>query len=74
MSDDEDDPVGHAPPHQVERRAGQIGMPPFARAGVLVEGPEGFPMFGPQVVAAEMANLDPVLRPRAFLAQILAFA
>ena len=29
---------------QVEEGAGQIGLAPFARAGVLVEGPEGVPM------------------------------
>src|SRR3546814_4283874 len=44
--DDEDDAVGHARAHQVECFAGQIGMPPFARAGVLVKGPHRVPMRG----------------------------
>ena len=30
----------------VEKRAGEIGRSPFARAGVLIKGPDRIPVFG----------------------------
>ena len=66
------DAVRHAFADEVEGGAGEVGRPPFARAGVLIEVPEGVPVFGADVRAGERADLHVGLRGGAFLAQVLA--
>ncbi len=66
--------LAHPLLEQVEGVAGEIGRPPFARAGVLIEGPERVPMLGADVIATQLLDPHRVLRRGAFLAQILALA
>ena len=66
------DPVRHRLAQDGEEGAGQIGLPPFARAGILVEIPENIPMRFGQLVAAQVDDLQPLDRAPAFLADILA--
>ena len=59
----------------LEEAAGQIRAAPFPHAGVLIEGPERVPVFGPDIVAGKMADGHAVLhRLRAFLLEVLALA
>src|SRR3546814_4311122 len=51
ISDEQNDPVRHVFAHQVERFAREVWMPPFARAGVLIEKPHRIPMLGTDRVA-----------------------
>ena len=61
--------------HRVEEGAGQVGAAPFAAAGVLIEGPEGVPMIGPDRVAGQHADGAAELRGGLpFLADRLALA
>src|SRR5690606_32633058 len=59
---------------KVEKWPGQIGLAPFARAGVPVELPEGFPFRGPDLGPAQRPDFQPLDRRRAFLADLLALA
>ena len=59
------DPAASAPGHhqehviahgfmdKVEKGAGQIGPPPFARAGILIESPEGLPVLREDFIARQ---------------------
>ncbi len=61
--------------HFIKERAGQVGRAPFAGAGVLIELPEGIPMFGLYLVTGQ--RLDRAAKGLgcgAFLADGLAFA
>ena len=69
------DVVGHRVVDAVKEGAGQIGPAPFAASGILVETPEGIPVFGAQVGAGQGADraAEP-LRLGAFAADRLALA
>ncbi len=67
-------PVAHRLPDQRKECARQIGLPPFARAGVLVKGPERIPMRLGDRRPAQMANRQALSGGGAFLADRLALA
>src|SRR3546814_2065311 len=46
IGDEQNDPLRHMLADQVERFAREVRMPPFARAGILIEEPHRVPMFG----------------------------
>jgi hypothetical protein len=56
---DQQQPVRHPLADQGEEGAGQIGLAPFAGAGVLVEDPEGVPMRLGMAAPAEDGHLEP---------------
>src|SRR5690606_8947069 len=75
LGQDQQAVVAHGAVQDVEEGARQVGPAPFAPAGVLVEGPEGVPMPGPDLVAGQAADAAAEgLRPLAFLADRLALA
>src|SRR3712207_5731594 len=65
--EDEQDAVRHKLAEQREEAAGEVGAAPFARAGFLVEGPEGVPVRFGNGGAADMLDRQPRERRRAFL-------
>ncbi len=74
MCEEQRNAVAHGRCNPVEKGAGQIGPPPFARAGILIESPEGIPMVGPDLVTAQDFDRDIGLRRRPFLADRAALA
>ena len=50
------DVVGHGVAQDVEEGAGEVGRTPFAAAGIHVEGEEGVPVPGLEIVAAELVD------------------
>src|SRR3546814_1449433 len=72
ISDEQNDPVRHVFAHQVERFAREVWMPPFARAGVLIEKPHRIPMLGTDRVAGTFLDAQALDRAQPFLAKLLA--
>src|SRR3546814_1987890 len=72
ISDEQNDPVRHVFAHQVERFAREVWMPPFARAGVLIEKPHRIPMLGTDRVAGQFLDAQALDRAQPFLAKLLA--
>ena len=64
--------VPHPLAQQRKEAPGQIGLPPFARAGILIEAPEYVPMRLGQRIAVQVRDLQPLDRAPPFLADILA--
>ena len=59
----------------IEKFAGQVGRAPFATACILIELPEGVPMFGFDLIACEATDGSAkVLRLGALAADVLALA
>src|SRR3546814_8910161 len=53
IGDEQNDPLRHMLADQVERFAREVRMPPFARAGILIEEPHRVPMFGADRIAGQ---------------------
>jgi hypothetical protein len=69
------DLVGHGRSQDVEEGAGQVGRAPLAAAGVHVEGKEGVPVLGLDLLAAQCPHAQALAPHRfAFLADRLALA
>ena len=74
LGEDQQHLVRHLLPEQREERTRQIGPAPFARAGILIERPEGVPIRLAKIRAGDASNAQPVQRGGAFLADRLALA
>ena len=72
--EDQEHSVGHSLAQAREEVAGQIGMPPFAGAGILVEGPKGIPVAFLDVGAVEMLDRQSFEGERSLLSDGLALA
>ena len=66
--------VRHPLAQHREKRAGQIGLPPFPGTGVLIEGPEYIPMRLGDRRAGQVHDFDTILRGGAFPADRLPLA
>src|SRR5205085_11091380 len=66
--------VAHPLADEVEEFAGEVGLPPFARAGVLVEIPHRVPLGAADLAATQRADLESFLGRFALLADGLALA
>ena len=65
------DAIGHAFADQAEEFAGEVGRPPFARAGIHVEPEERIPVGFGEIAAGDPLAADAALRNGvAFLADI----
>src|SRR3546814_8694739 len=72
IGDEQNDPLRHMLADQVERFAREVRMPPFARAGILIEEPHRVPMFGADRIAGQFFDAQSLDGARPFLAQLLA--
>src|SRR6185369_17790396 len=74
VREQQQDLVAHALGDEIEELARQIGVAPFARAGVLVENPHRVPFGAADLGSAKRSKADPVASGRALLADRLALA
>ena len=74
IGEDQHHAVPHPLPEQGEGFARQIGLAPLARACILIEFPERIPFRRADFGTGQHADLHPLLRCGAFLADVLALA
>src|SRR5438270_7518975 len=66
--------VAHPLSNQIEELPRQIGLAPFSRSGVLIEGPHCVPLGGTDLGATKNPHLQPLDRNGALFAQRFALA
>ena len=74
ISEEQDNAVLHALSDDIEKAAGEIRLPPFARAGILIEYPERIPHSRRDICACNLFDPHRVCRACTFLTNSFALA